>query len=133
MTNSTGRDRIRVCLVDDHALIRQALRDRFAREPDIEVVGEAATAQSALALVGSVQPDVAVLDVRMDEMDGLEATRRLLARAPELRVILLTALDESDVREEARRAGAERVLQKSAAYDELKTAILDATTAPTSS
>ena len=61
MTNDAGIDKIRVCLVDDHALIRQALRDKFAREPDIEVVGEAATAQSAVAIVESAQPDVAVL------------------------------------------------------------------------
>ena len=60
MTNDAGRDKIRVFLVDDHALIRQALRDKFGREPDIEVVGAAATAQSAVAMVQSVQPGVAV-------------------------------------------------------------------------
>src|SRR6266699_2234646 len=80
VTNGTGRDRIRVCLVDDHALIRQALRDRFAREPDIEVVGEAATAQSALALVGSVQPDVAVLDRQVLELVGDGLTDRQIAQ-----------------------------------------------------
>jgi two-component system response regulator DevR len=51
VTNDAGRDKIRVFLVDDHALIRQALRDKFAREPDIEVVGEAATARSAVPMV----------------------------------------------------------------------------------
>ena len=82
MTNDAGRDKIRVCLVDDHALIRQALRDKFAREPDIEVVGEAATAQSAVAIVESAQPDVAVLDVQLPDGDGVTICREIRSAGP---------------------------------------------------
>jgi len=90
VTNDAGRDKIRVFLVDDHALIRQALRDKFAREPDIEVVGEAATARSAVAMVQSAQPDVAVLDVQLPDGDGVTICREIRSAVPDTACLMLT-------------------------------------------
>ena len=115
MTNGAGRDRIRVCLVDDHALIRQALRDRFAREPDIEVVGEAATAQSALALVGAVQPDVAVLDVQLPDGDGVTICREIRSAVPETACLMLTGYGDDQALLGAIMAGAAGYVSKQTA------------------
>jgi DNA-binding NarL/FixJ family response regulator len=90
VTNHAGRDKIRVFLVEDHALTRQALRDKFAREPDIEVVGEAATARSAVAMVESAQPDVAVLDVQLPDGDGVTICREIRSAVPETACLMLT-------------------------------------------
>lgn len=112
MTNSTGRDRIRVCLVDDHALVRQALKDRFAKEPDIEFVGEAATARSALALVESAQPDVAVLDVQLPDGDGVTICRDIRAAVPETACLMLTGYSGDEALIGAIMAGAAGYVSK---------------------
>ena len=125
MTNGAGRDRIRVCLVDDHALIRQALRDRFAREPDIEVVGEAATAQSALALVGSVQPDVAVLDVQLPDGDGVTICREIRSAVPETACLMLTGHSGDEALVGAIMAGAAGYVSKENFAEKLVMAVRD--------
>jgi two-component system, NarL family, response regulator DevR len=125
VTNGAGRDRIRVCLVDDHALIRQALRDRFAREPDIEVVGEAATAQSALALVGAVQPDVAVLDVQLPDGDGVTICREIRSAVPETACLMLTGYSGDEALVGAIMAGAAGYVSKENIAEKLMTAVRD--------
>jgi two-component system, NarL family, response regulator DevR len=86
----SGGDTIRVCLVDDHEMIRQALRDRFAREGDIEVVGEAGTAAAAVAVVRAAQPDVAVLDVQLPDGDGVAVCREIRSAVPGTACLMLT-------------------------------------------
>lgn len=125
MTNSAGRDRIRVCLVDDHALVRQALKDRFAREPDIEVVGEAATAQSALALVESAQPDVAVLDVQLPDGDGVTICRDIRAAVPETACLMLSGHSGEQALIGAIIAGAAGYVSKENLADTLVAAVRD--------
>jgi two-component system response regulator DevR len=125
VTNSAGRDRIRICLVDDQALIRQALRDRFAREPDIEVVGEAATAQSALALVGAVQPDVAVLDVQLPDGDGVTICREIRSAVPETACLMLTGYSGDEALVGAIMAGAAGYVSKENIAEKLVTAVRD--------
>jgi two-component system response regulator DevR len=112
VTNGAGRDKIHVCLVDDHALIRQALRDKFAREPDIEVVGEAATARSAVAMVVSVQPDVAVLDVQLPDGDGVTICREIRSAAPETACLMLTGYSGDEALVGAIMAGAAGYVSK---------------------
>lgn len=112
MTNDAGRDKIRVFLVDDHALIRQALRDKFAREPDIEVVGEAATAQSAVAMVESAQPDVAVLDVQLPDGDGVTICREIRSVVPETACLMLTGYSGDEALVGAIIAGAAGYVSK---------------------
>jgi two-component system response regulator DevR len=125
VTNGAGRDRIRVCLVDDHALIRQALKERFAREPDIEVVGEAATAKSALALVVSVQPDVAVLDVQLPDGDGVTICREIRSAVPETACLMLTGYSGDEALIGAIMAGAAGYVSKENIAGQLVAAVRD--------
>jgi two-component system response regulator DevR len=125
VTNDAGRDKIRVCIVDDHALTRRALRDKFAREPDIEVVGEAATAQSAVAMVVSVQPDVAVLDVQLPDGDGVTICREIRSAAPETACLMLTGYSGDEALVGAIMAGAAGYVTKGNIADTLAKAVRD--------
>jgi two-component system response regulator DevR len=125
VTNSAGRDRIRVCLVDDHALVRQALRDRFARESDIDVVGEAATAQSALAVVQSAQPDVALLDVQLPDGDGVTICREIRSAMPATACLMLTGYAGYQALVGAIMAGAAGYVSKENIAETLVTAVRD--------
>ena len=109
---------IRVLLVDDHTMLRQSLR-RSLVDAGIEVVGEAANGYDGVKLAEQHRPDVALLDVSMPVMDGIEATRQIKARAPEVQVVVLTMHAEGDLRAEARRAGAVGFLVKDCTLDEI--------------
>lgn len=97
---------IRVVIVDDHSLVRQGLRRYLEMAGDIEVVGEASTGAEAIDLVDRERPDLALMDIRMPELDGLEATRQIRERYPDVAVVMLTAYDERQFVVEAVRAGA---------------------------
>ena len=87
-------DNIRVILADDHALVRQGIRQFMEEAEDIVVVAEAANGEEAVYLVEEHQPDVAVLDIQMPVMTGIEAARQIKARFPGVRILILTAYDE---------------------------------------
>ncbi|HEY2854261.1 MAG TPA: response regulator transcription factor [Gemmatimonadaceae bacterium] len=116
-------DTIRVMLADDHQVVRTGLRAVLGAAKDIVVVAEAANGEEATALSERIHPDVIVMDVSMGEMDGLEATRRVLTQVPRPRVLILTMHDEEEYLAEALRAGAAGYLVKSAAHHELVTAV----------
>ncbi|HXY72537.1 MAG TPA: response regulator transcription factor, partial [Actinomycetota bacterium] len=105
---STTTASIKVIIADDHSLVRQGLRRYLEMAGDIDVVGEAANGFEVLKLMenGSGEPDVALLDIRMPEMDGLEAARRIRQQHPSVGVIMLTAYDDRQFVVEAVRAGA---------------------------
>ena len=84
---------VRVVLVDDEAMVRDGLRMVLTAEPDIEVVGEAADGGAAVGVVAQTAPDVVLMDVRMPEVDGIEGARRVLAKSPEVKVVVLTTFD----------------------------------------
>src|SRR5271154_4750388 len=86
----------RVFLLDDHEIIRRGLKELFDAEDDMEVVGEASTAQEALARVPAAQPDVAVLDIRLPDGDGVEVCRDLLSLRPEIRCLMLTSFADDE-------------------------------------
>ena len=117
---------IRVMLVDDQEMIRTGLRAILGAHPDIEVVAEAADGLDVLRQLGTVQPDVVLMDIRMPGIDGVEATRRIrLGHPPErLRILVLTTFDQDDHVLQALRAGADGFLSKGAAPIELTDAIL---------
>jgi DNA-binding NarL/FixJ family response regulator len=115
---------IRVLIADDQALVRGGFRMILNSEKDIEVVAEAADGGEAIALAREHEPDVVLMDVRMPGLDGIEATRRLLAGAPESRrVLILTTFDHDEYLYEAIRAGASGFLLKDVAPAELAHAV----------
>ena len=103
---------IRVFLVDDHEMVRQGLRIHFAREPDIEVVGEAATAARALERVPVIRPDVAVLDVHLPDGDGVSVCRAIRSAAPRVACLMLTGSEEDQAVVGAIMAGAAGYVRK---------------------
>jgi DNA-binding NarL/FixJ family response regulator len=112
---------IRTMLVDDHALVREGIRQILDKEPDIAVIGEAERGDLALELLDSLQPDVVLLDVRMPGMSGIETTRRIRAAFPKIRVLILSAY--ADFAVEAFQAGASGYVLKSARSSELVAAL----------
>lgn len=114
---------IRVGLVDDQAMVRVGLRMILESEADVVVCCEAADGAEATAMVAEHSPDVILMDVRMPGMDGLAATREVLAAAPDARVIILTTFDDDEYLYGAMRAGASGFLLKSADGDTLVNAV----------
>jgi DNA-binding NarL/FixJ family response regulator len=115
---------IRVLIADDQALVRTGFRVIIDAEPDLEVVGEAGDGRETIDAVATRRPDVVLMDIRMPNLDGIEATRRLTAsgaRAP--RVLMLTTFDLDEYVYEALRAGASGFLLKDAGADELLHAV----------
>jgi DNA-binding NarL/FixJ family response regulator len=97
---------VRVFLLDDHEVVRRGVADLLEAEPDLTVVGEAATAAEALARVPAVRPDVAVLDVRLPDGDGVTVCRELRSQLPDLRCLMLTSFADDDALFDAIMAGA---------------------------
>jgi DNA-binding NarL/FixJ family response regulator len=118
-----GHVPIRVLLGDDHTLVREGLRRYIESTDGIEVLGEASTGAEMVALAGEIEPDIVVLDIRMPEMDGIEAARRLSEQVPETRVVMLTAYDDRHFVVEAVRAGAKGYVLKSKDAEHLLQAV----------
>jgi DNA-binding NarL/FixJ family response regulator len=113
----------RVLLVDDQALVRAGFRMILEREPDLDVVGEAADGVEALELAAREQPDVVLMDVRMPRLDGIGATRQLLHGHPHIKVIVLTTYDLDEYLVDALRAGASGFLLKDVQAEQLPGAV----------
>lgn len=119
MTNK----KLRLLLVDDQSLFREALRTLLALQPDFAIVAEAGDGERAVALARAHQPDVILMDLRMPVMNGVEATRRVLAAVPGTRVVVLTTFEEDEEIFEALRAGAVGYLLKACSADKLCEAV----------
>jgi DNA-binding NarL/FixJ family response regulator len=115
---------IKVLLVDDHAVVRAGYRHLLARDPRIEVVGEAADAQSAYLSFCNLAPDVVVMDIALPGASGIEAMRRILAREPEARVLMFSMYEDAIFPTRALQAGARGYLTKSSGPDMLVEAVL---------
>jgi DNA-binding NarL/FixJ family response regulator len=126
MNRDFSRTPVRVVIVDDHRLFVDALALLLGHDDRLDVIGTAGDGLTAIELVVAAQAEVAVIDVRMPEVDGLETARRLRKRSPETRVILVTGLDEPQLVDEAKSAGAVALLKKGALHDQLKDAIVAA-------
>ena len=114
---------IRTLVVDDQAMVRAGLRMLLSSEPDIEVVAEAGHGLEAIAQAGRHHPDVILMDLRMPELDGLEATRRILAADPDARVLVLTTFNLDDYVYESLRAGASGFVLKDEPPEQLIAAV----------
>ena len=105
-------EKITVLLVDDHPVVREGLRASVARDPLLEVVGEAGDGIEALQLVGELNPDVVVMDVSLPSLDGIQATMEIRAAHPETAVVILSIYDQDGYVRRARQAGASGYLTK---------------------
>ena len=110
-------------IADDQAMVRQGFGALLSAQPDISVVGDAANGRDAVRLVQSLAPDVVLMDVRMPELNGLDAAREILARDTNTKVLMLTTFDVDDYVYAALRAGASGFLLKDAPADELVRAV----------
>jgi NarL family two-component system response regulator LiaR len=122
----TDKDRIRVMVVDDHAVVRGGIEFSLLALDDIDLVGTAETGSAALRLCEQLQPDVVLMDMMMPEMNGVAATRAILERCPQARVIALTSFQEGSLVQEALQAGAISYLLKDVSMEELAQAIRSA-------
>ena len=114
---------IRVLVADDHAVVRSGLGQLLATAPDLELAGEASDGEEAVAAVEDIDPDVILMDISMPRLDGVEATRRIVARNPEARIVMLTSLADNRKILDALEAGASGYLLKHSGPDELLGAI----------
>ena len=114
---------IRVFLLDDHEVVRVGVRDLLESQDDLEVVGEAGTAEQALARIPPTAPDVAVLDVRLPDGDGVEVCREIRSRHPEVRCLMLTSFPDDEALVQAVVAGASGYLLKQLRGQDIVTAI----------
>jgi DNA-binding NarL/FixJ family response regulator len=114
---------VRIVLADDHPVVRGGLVALLATIADLEVVGEAADGEAAVREVVATRPDVAIVDIRMPRLDGIETTRRIRAAAPTTAVLILTMYDDDETVFTAMQAGAQGYLLKGAAQEEITGAI----------
>jgi two-component system response regulator NreC len=113
----------RLLLVDDHAVVRSGLRMLLGNESDVEIVGEAGTAQEALDAVAMFKPDVILMDIGLPDKSGIEATREIKERFPKIAVVALTIHEDEEYFFKMLEAGASGYVPKRAAPEELLTAI----------
>ncbi|QJS99706.1 response regulator transcription factor [Streptomyces asoensis] len=116
-------DPIQVFLLDDHEVVRRGVRDLLNDEPDIDVVGEAGTVEQALVRVPALRPQVAVLDVRLPDGDGVTVCRELRSRMPELACLMLTSFDDEEALLDSIMAGASGYVLKQIQGSDLVSAV----------
>ncbi|MEW6567766.1 MAG: response regulator transcription factor [Chloroflexota bacterium] len=114
---------IRILVAEDHAVVRQALRVMFEMESDVVVAGEAVNGEEAVRLTQELHPDLVLMDIRMEKMDGVEATRKVRELSPQTAVLILTGFGEDEILLRAVEAGAHGFLSKDSTADEVKEAI----------
>ncbi|MEV8093300.1 response regulator transcription factor [Kitasatospora sp. NPDC085879] len=114
---------IKVFLLDDHEVVRRGVHDLLDAEPDLTVVGEAATVEQALARIPALRPDVAILDMRLPDGDGVTVCRELRSRMPELGCLILTSFDDEDALLDSIMAGASGYVLKQISGTDLVSAV----------
>ncbi len=122
--------KIRVLLADDHAVVRESLARLLEAESDIEVVGEAANGQAAVDLAAKLLPDVILMDMSMPRLNGVESTRAILHRFPDISIIGLSMFEEEERAQAMRNAGAVNYLTKSGPVTGLIAAIRNCMSGP---
>jgi len=116
--------RVRVLVADDQTLFRAGLVRLLEEDPRVEVVGQAGDGVEAVEMAGRLRPDVVLMDLRMPNLDGIEATRRIVAEFPEVRVLLLTVLDADNNVIQALKAGASGYILKDSKPDSIVSSLL---------
>ncbi|MCR4394741.1 MAG: response regulator transcription factor [Dehalococcoidales bacterium] len=116
-------DKIKIVIADDHAVVREGTRTLLEREEDMEVVGEASDGEEAIKLIEELHPDVAILDIAMPKLSGIEVTRRIKPRFPSLAILILTAYDNDEYIFALLEAGAAGYLLKDVHSHEIVEAV----------
>jgi two-component system response regulator NreC len=116
-------DRVKILLADDHTIVRQGLKLILAAHADLEVVGEAANGREAVELAAQLRPDIVLMDVQMPELNGIEATKKMVAANPRIRILVLSMHKEAVYVREILKAGARGYILKDAIDTELLNAI----------
>ncbi len=119
----TAVDTRRVVLCDDHEIVREAIKTRMSGADGVEIVGEASDGEEAVERVAELEPDVAILDIELPGIDGIEATKAILKTRPETKVIVFTAHAQANLLALAMRAGASGYVLKSAPSEDIARAI----------
>lgn len=119
-------DRIRIVIADDHTVVRDGLRASLERQPDMEVVAEAADGRECITRADDLKPDVVIMDVAMPNMNGIEATRRILADHPETAVVMLSMHQDESYILQSLKAGAKGYLLKDSPREDILEAIRSA-------
>jgi DNA-binding NarL/FixJ family response regulator len=114
---------MKILLADDHKVLRSGLRRILEEQPDLQVVGEAADGREAYDLAVELEPDIVVMDIAMPKMNGMEATRLILARHPRINVLILSMYSDENYIVQVLRAGARGYILKDSAEDELIDAV----------
>lgn len=114
---------IRVFIADDHKLFREGLKELVNKQPQMNVVGEAGDGQSTFRMIRDVHPDVIIMDISMPDLNGIEATRQILAENPDVKILALSMHSDRRYVSQMLRAGAKGYLLKEAATEELATAV----------
>ena len=115
--------KIRILLVDDHKILRDGIRSLLKGYDDMEIVGEAADGRAAIRLVKELSPDVVIMDISMPDLNGIDATRKIIADNPNVRIIALSMHYDKQFISETFKAGASGYLIKDSAFDELEHAV----------
>lgn len=123
MNEATTRQPVRVVLIDDHAVVREGYRRLLERTADIEVIAEAGTGEEAYRLICDLKPDVAVLDISLPGMGGLEVVRRVIVRDPDQKILVFSMHEDAVFSSRALQAGARGYVTKSAAPEVLVEAV----------
>jgi DNA-binding NarL/FixJ family response regulator len=110
---------LRILIAEDHPLFRKGVISLLSSVPDFEVVGEATTGEEAVVRAEQLQPDVVLMDLQMPEVNGIEATRRILQESPSIRVLVVTLFEDEDSVFMALRAGARGYVLKDADEEEM--------------
>ncbi|MEU6238970.1 response regulator transcription factor [Kitasatospora sp. NPDC047058] len=118
-----GGDPVKVFLLDDHEVVRRGVFDLLDAEPDLQVIGEAANTEQALARIPALQPDVAILDMRLPDGDGVTVCRELRSRMPGLACLMLTSFDDEDALLDSIMAGAAGYVLKQISGTDLVSAV----------
>ncbi|MGH9339240.1 MAG: response regulator [Acidobacteriota bacterium] len=120
---NTGSRKIGILLVDDHCMVREMVRIFLEHQPDMLVIGEAGTGLEAVKMADQLHPDVIIMDISLPELNGIEATRRIISRNPQIKVIGLSMFSESKPKKNLIEAGAIDYFQKGSAFSGLVKAI----------
>lgn len=116
-------EQIQILIADDHTLFRDGLKALFASVPDTAVIGEAATGKAAITMAENLQPDIALMDIQMPDMNGIDATRQIVQTSPHIGVIIVSMFEDDESLFAAMRAGARGYVLKGADQEEMLRAI----------